>query len=137
MRRVVQLDAEREAREASTRVDAIPSRVRAPLAVRVAPPGVMVLSLPLEAVERHVDGVDGVLRETLLAIPPGWTYARDPEARADAIACARHQATLRGDELVLLEDLYDVGAPVVAVGRRNGPPARILALAVVRFSRLP
>lgn len=136
------------ARRASTRVDetpatpsttseTIPTRTRAPLAVRVAPPNVNVIALPLAMTERHPDGVEGLLRDLLCAIPPGWSWsvADFEETRADAIACARHQATLRGDAFEVVE--VTPAQPAIVLVRSGDRPGRTFALVVVRYSRAP
>lgn len=121
----------------STRVDApgtsaIPPRVRAPLAVRAAPPSLVVLSIPFT----KDDAFDAAVSDLLLALPPGWTWRRaDPdETRSDTLACAQHQARLRGDELVVLEN--SAGGPPVVAFSRSGKRAHIAALIPVYFERL-
>lgn len=127
--------------DVSTRVDAeeelerIPPRVRAPLRGG-APPPVTVLALPAADVDRA--GLEQVLEELLCATPPGWTWRllSPEESRGDALACARHQAALRGDTLELVEDLP--GQHPVVLRRRPGEKVagRLLVLVVVRFERV-
>lgn len=134
-RRVLKLDEARAIEHASTRVDAIAPRRRAPVAERLPPPGVNVLALDSRACEKHRDGAAGVVRELLCAVPPGWvwTIADFDETRSDAIACARHQARLRGDEFDVVEETP--AQPALVLVRTPGAPSRLLVLIVVRFAR--
>jgi hypothetical protein len=124
-----------DARRASTRVDTatsrIPPRVRAPFADRSMLPTVQVLSLPFDRVERA--SPQEVVDEVLFAETPGWRWEIVDDGAGDALACARHRATLRGDDLIVLER-----APsyvVVAVRGRTDRLARQLVLVVVRHIR--
>lgn len=129
-RRILKLDEMRELEQAS-----IAPRVRAPLAERLAPPGVNVLAVDGRACEKHRDGIAGVVRDLLCAVPPGWTWtlADFDETRSDAIACARHQARLRGDEFEVVEETP--AQPALVLVRAGREPARMLVLVVVRFAR--
>lgn len=115
--------------------DRIPGRVRTRPQGTLAPPNVIVLALPLSACDRHPHGVAGVVRETISAIPPGWSHSIDEAAGSDAVACARHQATLRGDDLLVIEPPAPTTFPVVALRRAGACSALMLTLVVVRFSR--
>lgn len=121
--------------ELSTRVDTsrIPPRRRAPIGERLRPPNVMIVALPLAFVDADLRGdVDGTLRDVLCALPPGWSWsALDPDAvRLDVLASARHQATLRGDVLEVLEDAPG-SWPVVFFRRAHALRGRQLVLVAV------
>lgn len=123
-----------DARRASTRVDtapassAIPSRVRAPLATRSVLPTMQVLALPFDRVERA--SPRAVADEVLFAETPGWRWEIVDDGAGDALAVARHRATLRGDDLVVLERAASY--VVVAVRGQAERVARQLVLVVVR-----
>jgi hypothetical protein len=123
----------RPPRPVFTRVNTskIRGRVRAPLAERAQLPTAMVLTLPLERVESL--GVDGAAREVLFATTPGWEWTIDEHGASDALACARHQATLTGAELVVLERAPEL---VVAIRMPGDQAGRVFALVVVRARRV-
>jgi hypothetical protein len=127
---------------ASTRVDTPPiarpirSRTRAPLPERLAPPGATVLALPLPAVEAHRHGFRGLAHDLLSCSVPGWLWTLDLDAGRDAIACARHQASLRDDAFEVLEEVPGE-PPVVMVRMRGKERGNLFALVVVRYARVP
>jgi hypothetical protein len=117
----------------STRVDTeeIPSRVRAPLALRSTLPVMQVLTLPLEVVEKRE--LRGAVDDAMYAETPGSSWEIVEDGAGDAYACARHRATLRGDDLVVLE--RDRASIVVAVRGPLDRSARQLVMVVVRHVR--
>lgn len=117
----------------STRVDtsAIKPRVR----VRPEHPPLVVLSIPAMSVDEDRTVTDAV-GKLLLATLPGWTWrVADLDAtREDAIACAQHQARLRGDSFVVLES--EPSQPAFVAIRPAGATRSIfVSLVPVYFER--
>lgn len=89
--------------------------------------------MPASISDQHTDGVEGALRDVLCALPPGWAYSFDFDAWRDAVSSAQHQATLRGEELLLLDPGAAFTLPLVSIGK-PGTRGRLFTLAVVRFA---
>lgn len=104
-------------------------RKKAPRSERLAPPGILILSVPIASSDEDV-------QELLRALPAGWLhdFADVEDTRADAIACARHQAMFRGETLTVLEDTPGQRA-VVSIRRPGERLGSVKTLYVVRFAR--